>query len=133
MTPQMATTTKAPIHPGRHVAFRIPNTEIVVAVHNQSRLGATVWRIETTVLGILNDAYTRSYDDEDTARFEARRLCREFAAGLRPATLDNPTAPRTWNQVAYELDQENRRRNPNRARVAALEAELAQLDYPTAA
>ncbi len=127
------TTTKAPIHPGRHVAFRIPNTEIVVTVHNQSRPGATVWRVETTVVGILNDSYTRPYDDENTARAEARRLCREFAAGLRPATLDNPTAVRTWNQVAYELDQETRRRNPNRARAAALEAELAGLTYPTAA
>lgn len=129
------TTAKPPIHPGNPVPFRIPGTEIVVTVANLSRPGAEVWSVETTCVGIRQDRYSRSYASEDTARSEARRLCREFAAGRTPATLDNPEAARTWNQVAYELDQANRRTGVlrNTARIATLEAELAGLTYPTAA
>jgi len=129
------TTAKAPIHPGCFRPFAIPGTQVVVTVHNLSRPGADIWRVETVTASGLNPAYSRSYTSETVARSEARRLCRDFAAGRTPATLDNPQAPRTWNQVAYELDQENRRRGQwrNPGRIAALETELAGLDYPTAA
>ncbi len=89
------TTTPAPIAPGTTKAFPIPGTSYVVAVVNNSRGPHTpVWKVITTYgNGQQLDAYTMTYDNEDIARHEARRLCHEFHAHLvhgaaRPATLD---------------------------------------------
>jgi hypothetical protein len=139
------TITKPAIHPGHRRDFDVPGTSIVVTVANDSRPGAHVWRIETRSNTGLMAAYCKSYTDEALCRSEARRIVKAFAAGQRPRTLDEGPEPqptptpvvsgRTWNQVAYELDQEQRRRGQwrNQPRIDALAAELATIDFPNAA
>jgi hypothetical protein len=80
--------------------------------------------VEDACSGIIQTQHTRAWPTEEQARAMARNAYRHFA---RPA--------RSYQQVAFELDQHLRRpaRMRDRALVAQLEAELATLPFPTAA